>query len=42
MASRATSHESFAELVLALALFGLAVGGVMVWGGMKLLKPRDE
>jgi hypothetical protein len=42
MASRVTSHESFAELVLAIALFGLAAGGLMIWGGAKLLKPRDE
>ena len=42
MASRATSHESFAELVLAIALVMLGTGGLMLWGGVRLLKSRDE
>ena len=28
-------------LVLTIALLMLAVGALMVWGGMRLLKPRD-
>jgi hypothetical protein len=29
-------------LVLTISLLMLAIGGLMVWGGMRLLKPRDE
>ena len=29
-------------LVLTVSLLMLAVGGLMIWGGVKLLKPRDE
>ena len=40
---RAHSGElDFTGLALTIALVMLAVGALMVWGGMRLLNPRDE
>jgi len=39
--SRGGSDHDFTGLVLTIALLMLAVGALMVWGGMRLLKPRD-
>ena len=40
--SRGGSDHDFTGLALIISFLMLAVGGLMVWGGMRLLKPRDE
>lgn len=40
-AARSLDHD-FTGLVLTIALLMLAVGAIMVWGGVRLLKPGDE
>ena len=40
--SRGGGELDLTGLVLTISLLTLAVGAVMVWGGVRLLKPRDE
>ena len=39
--TRVSDHD-FTGLVLTVSLFALATGGLMIWGGIRLMKPRDE
>ena len=34
--------HNFSDLALIISFLMLAVGGLMIWGGMRLMKPRDE
>lgn len=40
--SRSGAEHDFTGLALGVSLVMLAVGSLMTWGGMRLLKPRDE
>lgn len=42
LASASRTYHDLALLVLGIAVLMLAAGAFMVWGGIRLLKPRDD
>ena len=42
LGSPRSGELDFTGLALTISLLMLAIGALMVWGGVRLLKPRDE